>query len=336
MGVSVDDQEVWMRYRVRLGLAMGDYPRSAAGDAELFQSVVTQTLAAEKSGFDSVWVADHLMQTPVVAPRDDPMFECYTTLGALAALTSHIRLGAFVGCAAYRNAALLGKAVTTLDVISGARAIFGIGAGWFEGEHDAYGFEFGTVAERFERLEEVLKVVSSMFVNEETSFAGHYFQTSGALNYPRPLQPGGPPILVGGSGEKKTLRLVAQYADICNVSGGPAKIRHLMNVLDAHCEAVGRDPTEICRTFINLVIVRDSEREALEAIPPAYRDISTEVTDNLSETVRPIVGTRQQVLEKLHEHAASGIDGMIMGCAAVDRSPDYVQFLGELGREVFV
>jgi F420-dependent oxidoreductase-like protein len=324
-----------VRYRVRLGLAMGDYPRTAGGDAELFKSIAAQTQAAERSGFDSIWVADHLMQTPVVAPRDDPMFECYTLLGALAGLTSHVRLGAFVGCAAYRNAGLLGKAITTLDAISGGRAIFGIGAGWFEGEHDAYGFEFGTVGERFARLTEVLEIVSSMFVDEETTFDGRYYRAAGALNYPRPLQEGGPPILVGGSGEKRTLRIVAQYADICNLSGSPVKLRHLMNVLDTHCQAVGRDPSEICRTFINLVIVRDSEREALQAIPPAYRDISTEVTDNLSETVRPIFGTQEQVLEKLQEHAATGIDGMVMGCAAEDRRPEYIEFLGELGREVF-
>jgi F420-dependent oxidoreductase-like protein len=325
-----------MRYRVRLGLALGDYPRGPGGDAEVFDSVVAQTVTAEQAGFDSVWVADHLMQTPVVAPRDDPMFECYTTLGALAALTSHVRLGAFVGCAAYRNPTLLGKAVTTLDIISHGRAVFGIGAGWFEAEHEAYGFEFGSVTERFDRLVEVLEIVRSMFTNEETDFEGRYFRAAGALNYPRPLQQGGPPILVGGSGEKKTLRIVAQYADICNVSGGPAKLRHLMNVLDAHCEAIGRDPTEICRTFINLVIVRDSEREALEAMPEAYRHISSEVTDHLAETVRPIYGTRQQVVEKLHQCVESGINGMVMGCAASDRNTDYIELLAELGGEAFI
>lgn len=320
---------------MRLGFALGDYPRPRDGDAGLFDSVVAQTLAAEAAGFDSVWVPDHLMQTPVVAPRDDPMLECYTTLGALAALTSRVRLGAFVSCAGYRNPALLAKMMTTLDVISHGRSVFGIGAGWFQQEHDAYGFEFGSGADRFDRLVEVVEIVRSMFVNEETRFEGRHFRAVGALNYPRPLQPGGPPILIGGSGEKKTLRLVAEYADICNVTGGPARLRHLMDVLDSHCEALGRDPKEITRTFINVVIVRDTEREAVQAMPEAYRDISSEVSDTLSDTVRPIYGTREQVVEKLQEHVPTGIDGMVMSCAGEDRNAEYVALMGEIGREVF-
>jgi F420-dependent oxidoreductase-like protein len=324
-----------MRCRIRLGFTLGDYPRPPSGDAGLFDSIVTQTVAAEQAGFDSIWVADHLMQTPVVAPRDDPMLECYTTLGVLTSVTSRLRLGALVGCAAYRNPTLLGKAVTTLDVLSGGRAIFGIGAGWFEGEHDAYGYEFGSVPHRFSRLVEAVEIVRSMFVNEETSFDGRHFRAAGAVNYPRPLQQGGPPILIGGSGEKKTLRLVAEYADICNLAGGPAKLRHLMKVLDDHCDSIGRDPGEVCRTFVNLVIVRDSEREAFDAQPETYRNISTEVTDNLAETVRPVYGTEDQVREKLQELAATGIDGMIMGCAPQDRNPDYVGYLAQLGHEAF-
>jgi F420-dependent oxidoreductase-like protein len=320
---------------MRLGFTLGDYPTPAGGDAVLFDSVLDQVQAAERAGFDSVWVPDHLMQNPVVAPRDEPMLECYTLMGALAASTTTLNLGAFVGCAAYRNPGLLGKAVTTLDIISHGRAIFGVGAGWFEAEHDAYGYEFSSVPERFERLEEVVKIVRSMFTQEETTFKGRYFQLDDALNFPRPLHPGGIPILIGGSGPKRTLRLVAQYADMCNLSGGPAKLRHLLGVLDQHCEDVGRDPSEICRTFINVVIVRDSEKEAYEAMPEAYRNISTEVTDHLSETVRPIVGTRGQVVERLREHLETGIDGMVLSCAAQDRNGDYVELLGDVAKEVF-
>jgi F420-dependent oxidoreductase-like protein len=324
-----------MRRQIRLGFSLGDYPRPVGGDARLFDSVLAQVQAAEGAGFDSVWVPDHLMQTPVVAPEDDPMLECYTTLGALAAATSRVWLGAFVGCAAYRNPALLAKAATTLDIISHGRAIFGIGAGWFEREHAAYGFKFGTTAERFQRLAEVLEIVRSMFVNETTTFDGEHFAVDGALNYPRPLQPGGLPILVGGSGQQRTLRLVAEYADICNLTGGPERLRHLMEVLDGHCEAVGRDPGDVCRTFVNVVIVRDTEDQAYAAMPPAYRDISQEVTDHMSDTVRPIFGTREQVVARLREHVATGIDGMILSCAGEDRNAEYVQLLGELGREAY-
>jgi F420-dependent oxidoreductase-like protein len=324
-----------MRRHIRLGFSLGDYPRPVAGDTQLFDTVLAQVQAAEGAGFDSVWVPDHLMQTPVVAPEDDPMLECYTTLGALAAATSRVWLGAFVGCAAYRNPALVAKAVTTLDIISHGRAIFGVGAGWFEREHHAYGFKFGTTTERFQRLMEVLEIVQSMFVDESTTFGGDHFQVDGALNFPRPLQPGGPPILIGGSGQKQTLRLVATYADICNLTGGPERLRHLMKVLDGHCEAVGRDPRDICRTFVNVVIVRDTEDQAYEAMPPAYREISQEVTDHLSDTVRPIFGTREQVVHRLREHIAAGIDGMILSCAGEDRTAEYVQLLGELAREAY-
>ncbi len=324
-----------MRLHVRLGFSLGDYPSPAEGDSGLFDSVAAQATAVERSGFDSLWVPDHLMQTPVVAPRDDPMLECYTTLGALAALTSRVRLGAFVGCAAYRSPALLGKAVTTLDIISHGRAVFGIGAGWFEEEHRAYGYEFGSVSQRFERLAEVVETVRSMFREESTTFEGRHFSAKGALNYPRPLQPGGPPILIGGSGPTRTLRLVAQYADICNVTGGPGRIRHLLKVLDEHCEALGRDPDEICRTFINVVIVRKTEQQARAAMPEAYRHISTEVTDHLSETVRPIAGTREQVVEQLRQHLDTGVDGMILSCAGEDRNAEYVELLGDVAKDAF-
>jgi len=324
-----------VRHHVRLGFSLGDYPRPPEGDAGLFDSVLAQVRAAERSGFDSVWVPDHLMQTPVVAPRDDPMLECYTLLGALAAATSSVSLGAFVGCAAYRNPALLAKAVTTLDVISKGRAVFGIGAGWFEGEHQAFGYQFGTVAERFERLAEVIEIVRSMLSADETHFEGRHFRADGAVNYPRPLQPGGPPILIGGSGERRTLRLVAEHADICNLTGGPARLAHLNRVLDSHCRAVGRDPAEICRTFINLVIVRDSAEEADQAVPAAYKEIAPEVTDHLSETVRPIAGTRAEVVDQLRRHLEAGIDGMILSCAAADRNARYVELLGELAAEAY-
>jgi F420-dependent oxidoreductase-like protein len=323
------------KVRIRLGFSLGDYPRPSEGDSKLFDSVAAQALAAESSGFDSLWVPDHLMQTPAVAPKDDPMLECYTTLGALAALTKRVRLGAFVGCAAYRNAALLGKAVTTLDIISHGRAVFGIGAGWFEEEHRAYGYRFGSVSQRFERMVEALHTVRSMFSEDSTTFDGRFFSANGAVNYPRPLQSGGPPVLIGGSGPNRTLRLVAEYADICNVTGNPAKLRHLMDVLDAHCEGIGRDPSEICRTFINVVIVRETEKRALAAMPEAYRHISSEVSDHLSEPVRPIAGTREQVVAQLREHLAAGIDGMILSCAAEDRNAEYVELLGDVAREAF-
>ncbi|HEY8523830.1 MAG TPA: TIGR03560 family F420-dependent LLM class oxidoreductase [Acidimicrobiales bacterium] len=319
---------------IRLGFTVGDYPRPPAGDAGLFDTVVAQAQAAERAGFDSFWVPDHLMQTPAVAPKEEPMFECYTTLGALAALTSTLRLGAFVGCAAYRHPGLVAKAVTTLDVISHGRAVFGIGAGWYGEEHHAYGYELGTVADRFGRLVDTLEIVRALLADGEATYAGRHYRVDGALNSPGPLQPGGPPILVGGSGEKQTLRLVAEYADICNVTGSPNDLRRLMGVLDAHCEAVGRDPVEICRTFTSIVVVRDTEAEARAAVPAAYRRAEpTEVARNLAAHTGPIAGTRDQVVELLRAHLDAGLDGVVLSCVAQDRHPDYVEMLGELARE---
>jgi alkanesulfonate monooxygenase SsuD/methylene tetrahydromethanopterin reductase-like flavin-dependent oxidoreductase (luciferase family) len=144
------------------------------GQPGLFDAVLAQASAAEEAGFDSVWVPDHLMQAPAVAAVEDPMLECYTTLGALAAATSTVRLGAFVGCPTYRGAALLGKILTTLDVISHGRAIFGIGAGWYEAEHRAYGFEMVHQGERYERLIETVEIVRSMFANRSTTYHGRH------------------------------------------------------------------------------------------------------------------------------------------------------------------
>lgn len=307
---------------IQLGLSYGCYDRD---NSALFDSVLAQALAAEQSGFDSVWVPDHLMQAPAVAPVEDPMLECYTTLGALAAVTSKVRLGAFVGCPAYRGAALLGKILTTLDVISHGRAIFGIGAGWYEAEHNAYGFEMGHHGERYERLIETIHIVDSMFANRSTTYAGKHHRAEGALNSPPPIQPGGPPIMIAGNGEKRTLRLVAEHADMCNVVGSPQVVSHLMETLDRHCAEVGRDPASICRTVTSMIIVRSSPKEAEAALPAAFR--------NSPSPFKPIAGTPDQVVAMLQDLLAAGIDGLILSCPYGDGTPEYVAALGELARE---
>jgi F420-dependent oxidoreductase-like protein len=312
---------------IRLGFTYSTYTHPDVPSSQLFAKVAQLASAAESAGFDSVWVPDHLMQTPVVAPSTEPMLESYTTLGALAALTRRVRLGALVGGAAYRNAALLGKAVTTLDVISGGRAILGIGAGWYEDEHLAYGYQFGTAPERFARLEEAISIVRSMCTQERTTFDGQTFRAAGALNSPPPVQAGGPPLLVGGSGEKRTLRLVAQHADICNVTGNPDRIRHLMDVLDGHCDAVGRKPDEICRTAVNMVIVSDSYEAAERLMPDAYRANPGHV--------RPIMGTADDVAGQLRDLLDAGLDGLILGAPHADQTPEYLHVMAETCHRAF-
>ena len=216
----------------RFGLQIPNFTFPGVEDGELFERIAEIAVAAEGSGFDSVWVMDHFYQITGVGPRTDPMLEAYTLLGAIAARTTRAGLGTMVTGVTYRNPAYLAKIVTTLDVISSGRAILGIGAAWNQDEHAGYGFAFPPVAERMERLEEALQICRAMFSEEAPSFAGRHYAIAGALNLPRPIRPGGIPILVGGGGERKTLRLVAMYADACNLFGDVATIRHKLEALN--------------------------------------------------------------------------------------------------------
>jgi F420-dependent oxidoreductase-like protein len=213
--------------------------------------------AAEEAGFTSLWVMDHFVQIPQVGREWEDMLECYTTLGYLAGVTERIRLGTMVTGIAYRNVAHLAKIVATLDVLSGGRAMCGLGAGWFEREHRLYGWEFPPLAERFARLEDALELLPLMWGPGSPSFEGRTISVSEAICYPRPLQER-IPILVGGSGERRTLRLVARHADACNLFGDPDGVRHKLAVLREHCEAEGRDPDAIEVTHLAQACVVDS------------------------------------------------------------------------------
>src|SRR3954463_11159831 len=250
-----------MRAPFQLDLHLPNFNHPDTTPETLFDKLVDIATTAEESGFSSVSVMDHLHQIPGVGPRTNWMLEGNTILGALAARTSRINLGLLVGGVTYRNPALQAKITTTIDVISGGRAVFGLGAAWNEEEHDAYGIAFPSLKERFERLEDALRIARAMFTEEEPTVEGKHYSVRGVLNTPRPLR-GDIPILVGGSGERKTLRLVAQYADGCNVFGDVERVRHLLGVLDGHCEAVGRDPSEIPRTRMATVLIGSTHEAA--------------------------------------------------------------------------
>jgi F420-dependent oxidoreductase-like protein len=297
-----------------MGLQIPNFTYPGVPDAELFERVADIATTAERAGFDSVYVMDHFYQLPLLGAPNDPMMECYTLLSALAARTKTVKLGAMVGGVTYRNPALLAKEVTTLDVISSGRAIWAIGAGWFEAEHDGYGYEFGTFTERFEKLEEALQIVKSMFVNDTTTFDGKWFHVKEALNVPRPVTPGGPPVLVGGSGEKKTLRIVAQYADACNVFGQPEDVRRLMGVLDDHCATVGRDPAEVWRTRLGTVVVGRTMEEAEGKVAQRFgasklTDLPEDTQANLRRML--LIGDEATILESVQAYLDAGLDGMI-------------------------
>ena len=211
---------------------------------------------ADDVGFDSIWVMDHFFQIRSVGRPDEPMLEGWTALGFLAAKTQRARLGLMVGGVHYRLPGLWVKAATTLDVLSGGRAWLGIGAAWNQEESEALGFPFPPLGERFEMLEETLQIAHGMWTGErgsEEAFTGRQFRASRLLNSPQSLSRPRPPIMIGGGGERKTLRLVAQYADATNVFGGPAAIHHKYEVLREHCAAIGRDPDEIERSTLQSV-----------------------------------------------------------------------------------
>jgi F420-dependent oxidoreductase-like protein len=237
---------------MKIGLQIPSFtwPGGAAAIGPTLGRIARQ---ADDVGFDSIWVMDHFFQIRGVGPAEDPMLEGWTTLGFLAAHTSRARLGLMVGGVHYRKPGLWVKAATTLDVLSGGRAWLGIGAAWNQEESEALGFPFPPLGERFEMLDETLQIAHQMFLGErgsEGEFHGRQYHARRLMNSPQSISRPRVPIMIGGGGERKTLRIVAQYADATNVFGGPTAIHHKYEVLRRHCEEVGRDPNEIERSTL--------------------------------------------------------------------------------------
>jgi F420-dependent oxidoreductase-like protein len=237
---------------MELGIHFANF--TLPGGAEAIASTLSDTArAAEDAGCTTFTLMDHYFQMEEFADRREPMLEGYTALGFLAGRTERITLGLLVTGVTYRHPGLLAKIVTTLDVVSGGRAQLGIGAAWYEREHLGYGVPFPPVSERFERLEETLQICHQMWSDDDGPYAGNYYQLAETICSPRPVSSPRPKILVGGSGEQKTLRLVARYADACNLfAAEPADVAHKLEVLDRHCADAGRDPAEIRRTILGL------------------------------------------------------------------------------------
>jgi len=231
---------------MRIGLQVPDFAWPGGSDS-LGADLAAIARTADEAGFEFLAVMDHFFQIGMIGPPEDPMLEAYTTLGYLAAHTSRVKLLTLVTGAVYRHPGVLAKQVTTLDVLSGGRAWLGIGAGWYQEEAAGLGIPFPPVAERFERLEETLQIVTRMFAGDAEPFVGKHYQLTRPVNSPAPLTRPRPPIMIGGGGEKKTLRLVAQYGDACNLFVGPELPRKL-EVLREHCAQLGRDYDSIYRT----------------------------------------------------------------------------------------
>ena len=303
------------------GLQLPNFSLGVA-DHALFDRVVELATAGEESGFSSLWVMDHLYQLPALGGEDEPMLEAYTLLGALAARTRTVQLGTLVTGVTYRNPAILAKQVTTLDVISSGRAVLGIGAAWHDIEHVAFGVEFPSAGERLDRLEEALQICVAMLSEDEASFEGSYYRVKNVKNLPRPVRPGGIPIMVGGGGEKRTLRLVAQYADACNVSGDLDTVRHKLEVLHRHCDDFGRDPAEIKNTRLSSLFLVDTPQQSQETRAMLSELAGEEFVGGCT------IGTEDEVVEQVGAAIAAGIDEPIFNLPFAD--PATVRRAGEL------
>jgi F420-dependent oxidoreductase-like protein len=288
---------------MRFGLQIPNF--TLGGPPErLFDEVVDLATTAEDAGYDSVWVMDHFFQLPPLGGPTQPMLEAYTLLGGLAARTSRVKLGALVTGVTYRNPAHLAKIVTTLDIISGGRAILGIGAAWYDVEHDGLGFTFPEAPERLSRLEEALQICRAMFTETSPTFDGDYYRIHEAWNVPPPLQTGGPTILIGGGGEKRTLKLVAKYGDYCNFFGDAATVAHKVKVLRAHCEAVGRDPSEVTVSRLSTLVLTENDEETASTMA-----FLKEVAGDDASAYN--VGTEDELVAQVEELAAAGVQYFI-------------------------
>jgi len=301
------------------GYHMPSFTFPGVSPDKLFDNAVGLARSAENAGFELVTVMDHFYQITPIGPEEEPMLEGYMVLAALARETSRVRLATLVTGVTYRNPALVAKMVTTLDVISKGRAICGIGAAWNESEHIGYGFVFPPIRERMDRLDEALMILKLMFTKERPSFTGTHYRIDRALNSPRPLQPGGPKIMVGGGGEQRTLRLVARHADMSHWFGPLADIKRKSEILNRYCEEEGRDPATITKTMGSPVVLVENEgqvKTVMERMPPERRVMFQPATP-------------EQAAEILQDYIAVGIQGFTFGNPTL-RTPDEFERAGRL------
>ncbi|BBY89094.1 LLM class F420-dependent oxidoreductase [Mycolicibacterium tokaiense] len=280
---------------IKLGYQIPNFSYGT-GVEQLFPTVIAQAQEADAAGFDSVFVMDHFYQLPGIGAPEEPMLEAYTALGALATATQKVQLGTLVTGNTYRNPTLLAKAITTLDVVSAGRAILGIGAGWFELEHDSLGYEFGTFTDRFNKLDEALQIILPMLEGEQVTHDGTYYRAKGAFANPRFRDH--IPLMIGGSGEKKTIPLAVRHFDHLNVIAGFDDLTAKLDVVKARCEDIGRDPATLETSMLLTVVLDDNA--SLDDVPEARR-------------VRAAIGSPDAVAEQIKTKVLDkGIDGVIV------------------------
>lgn len=300
---------------MKIGLQVPSTTFDGGDSSSLFDTLVSVAQTAESNGFDTFALMDHFFQLPHVGPIDDPMLECYTALGAVAAQTTSIKVSALVTGVTYRNPALLAKAVTTLDVVSRGRAICAIGAAWFEAEHQALGFEFPSLKERFEKLEEAIQICRLMFDNKQSTFHGKHFEIVDAFNVPRPVQ-GKIPLMVGGQGEKKTFRFAARYADHLNTTANHADIPAKLAALQGHLDDLGRSRSDIEVSCHCPMVIGENQSDLqtrLEHVLVARGLDKALAVDSEKVRImlgRALIGTPDQIASQIDGLKSMGIDGV--------------------------
>jgi F420-dependent oxidoreductase-like protein len=321
----------------RLGYQIPNFTYPSTGPADLFAAIARQAREADTSGFDTVLVMDHFYQLPMLGTPDQYMLECYTLLAGLAGMTSSVRLSALVTGNTYRNPAVLAKTVTTLDVVSGGRAQLGIGAGWYELEHNAFGIEFGTFTDRFEKLEEALQIILPMLRGEPATLAGKHYQVVDAVNSPPPV--GRIPVMIGGGGERKTLRMVAQYADESNLIAEARDLPRKLEALAEHCTNLGRDRSEITVSWQRSTCIAPTMEQAQADLEAYFSmrgiDLTAMADDRRAAmTGRFILGDPDTVGERLAADLTLGVDGFTLNAPVNGHVPERVSLLGETAAKV--
>ena len=262
---------------------------------------------AERAGFDAVWVFDHFHTVP--QPRLESVFECWTSMAGLARDTTTVRLGQMVTCNSYRPPSLLAKMASSIDVMSHGRLILGIGAGWYEPEYTAYGYDFPDTPDRLRMLRESLQVIKAMWAEDEASFEGRFYRIRDAINEPKPVQKPHPPIWIGGGGERVTLKLVAQYGDGCNIGGDIATVRHKLDALREHCDAVGRDYDSISKTMELYAMLGDAA-EVDRVVAGAAR--RTGADESFIRSWHPHHGDADRIAGIIESYVEAGIEYFIV------------------------
>ena len=322
-------------HRTHIGLQIPYFTYRDVPPAQLFERVAAQALAAEQSGFDTVFVMDHFYQLPMMGEPQQEMFEAYTLLGALAARTQTIRLATLVTGVTYRHPSHLAKAVTALDVMSGGRAMLGIGAAWFELEHQSLGFEFPPLKVRYELLTDALEICRGMFTQPATTYTGTHFSVSSAFNSPAPIN-GEIPIMIGGQGERKTFRLAAEYAHELNTTSTFDDLPRKLDALQGHLDALGRDRRDITVTPLGTMIVaptHDAAHAKLAALT-ASRGVELDAVladPGLSAMVlgRMVWGDQDEVIGRLQELVKVGLDGFVVNLVATPNDTEAIALAGD-------